>query len=113
MTQLRQELQPLLRPLLRTITPCTGPLGITPRVAEYNEALAIARQGSKDGIWMIPDKTLNFDTRNATPITAKIIERTTEETAFVCARQFIIPKAVNVEYVLAAEICRDTTIEQK
>jgi hypothetical protein len=58
---------------------------------------------------MIPDKTLNFGTRNATPITAKIVEGATKETALVCAGQFFIPKAVNVEYVLAAENRRDTT----
>jgi hypothetical protein len=58
---------------------------------------------------MIPDETLHFGTKNTTPITAEAIEGTTEETPFVCTGQFFIPKAVNVEYVLAAEDRRDTT----
>jgi hypothetical protein len=109
MSQLGQELQPLLGPLLCTIAPFTSPLGITPRVANHNEAFAIAGHRSKDGIRMIPNKTLHFSTRNATPITAKVIEGTTKETTFVCAGKFFIPKLVNVEYVLAAKNRRDTT----
>lgn len=58
---------------------------------------------------MIPDKTLYFGTRYATPITAKIVKGTTKETAFGCASQFFVPKTVNVEYVLAAENRRNTT----
>ena len=50
MTKGRQMLEPLLRPLFRTITPTPSPLGLAPRITDDNKALSIAFNNPKDGV---------------------------------------------------------------
>lgn len=48
-----ERLQPLVRPLLRTIRPAARPFGLSPWVSDFQETLALELDGLDDGVSMI------------------------------------------------------------